>query len=228
MVFRSACGRLLVAAAMIVLFPAGAFLGGVVEVQVKLPLAQKIDVSGMRRILIGGFRSNDDPSLDIDVEYVKYLRELLRKKTTFEIIAAEAPPLPEQELDDVVANAAYWRRLAQRFSADLIAAGVVDFDRSDKSGFVSEDFINPVSGQRSRRTRYAEREGFEMAVTLYFFNGATGELLYEGKLTEEAVFEGRGNDALTALHQLSERSSPEVLGVLIPRQKTETRYLFTE
>jgi hypothetical protein len=203
-------------------------LAGIVEVQVRLPLPQKIDVTGMRRILVGGFRGSDDPTIDVDVEYVAYLRELLKKRSTFEIILSDSPPLPEQELDDIIANAAYWRRLGQRFTADLIIGGVVDWERSDRSGFIAEDFINPVSGQRSRRTRYAEREGFKLATTLYFFRGADGALLYEAKLTEEAVFEGRGNDPLTALHQLSERSSPEVLGVLLPRQKTETRYLFME
>ena len=224
---RAVAGAALAVVVML-LTAIGSALAGVVEVPVTLPITQKIDVTGMRRILVGGFRSNDDPSLDIDVEYVKYLRNLLRRRSTFDIIDADSPPLPEQELTDIVANTAYWRRLAQRFSADLIVAGVVNFDRTDKSGFVTEDYINPISGQRSRRTRFAEREGFEMAVTLYFFKGADGELLYEGKLTEEAVFEGRGNDGLTALHQLSERSAPEVLGVLMPRQKTETRYLFTE
>lgn len=203
-------------------------LAGIAEVQISLPLPQKIDVTGMRRLLVAGFRANDDPTLDLEPEYAKWLKETLRKRSTFEIIDADPPPLPEQELSDVVKNAAYWKRIAQRFSADLVVAGALNFERTDKSGFVQEDIISPVTGQRIRRTRYAEREGFKLDLTLYFFKGATGELLYESHLTEEAIFDGRGNDALTALHQLAERSSPEVMGVLMPRRKTETRYLFTE
>jgi hypothetical protein len=153
---------------------------------------------------------------------------MLRKRSTFEVIEADPPPLPEQELRDIIRNTSYWRRLGRRFSADLIVGGVLEFERSDQSGFIQEDIISPVTGQRIRRTRYAEREGFTMAATLYFFKGETGELLYEQRLTEEAIFNGRGIDGLTVLHQLSERASPEVLGVLMPRQKTETRYLFVE
>lgn len=201
---------------------------GVIEVQVRLPMPQKIDVTGLRRVLVGGFRAGDNPDLDIDVEYVKFLKGLLKRRSSFEVVDADAPPLPEQELADVVKNAAYWKRIAQRFSADLIVAGVVDFERNDKSGFVQEDIINPTNGQRYRRTRYAEREAFNLAATHYFFKGATGELLYEGKLTEESMYEGRGNDALSALFQLAERMSPEIMGVLMPREKSETRYLFTE
>jgi hypothetical protein len=199
-----------------------------VDVQVKLPVPQKIDVTGMRRVLIGGFRASDNPDLDIDVEYAKFLKDLFRHKSNFEILDVAAPPLPEQELADVVRNAAYWKRLAQRFSADLIIAGVIDFERTNKSGFVQEDIINPTNGQRYRQTRYADREGFSLAATHYFFRGSTGELLYEGKLTEEAVYQGLGNDALSALFQLGERMSPEILGVVTPREKSETRYLFTE
>ncbi len=201
---------------------------GVIEVQVKLQLPQRIDVTGMRRVLVGGFRAGDNPDLDVEAEYVKYLRGLLRHKSTFEVIEADAPPLPEQDLADVVKNAAYWKRIGQRFSADLIIAGVVNLEKSDRSGFVQEDIINPATGQRYRRTRYAEREAFNLAVTHYFFSGATGELLYEGKLTEESVYEGRANDPLSSLMQLADRMSPEIMGVVTPREKSETRYLFTE
>jgi len=201
---------------------------GVVEVQVSLPVPQKIDVTGMRRVLIAGFRANDSPDLDVDVEYVRHLRSLLRHRSNFEIIDADAPPLPEQELADVVRNSAYWKRIAQRFSVDLIIAGVVDFEKLDKSGFVSEDIISPATGQRYRRTRYAEREAFNLAVTHYFFKGSTGEELYEGRLTEESVYEGRGNDPLTALQQLADRMAPEIMGIVMSREKSETRYLFTE
>jgi hypothetical protein len=211
-----------------VLLSAAAAGAGVIEVQVKLPVPQKIDVTGMRRLLVGGFRANDDPDLDLEAEYTRFLRDVLRRRSNFEAVEADPPPLPEQELKDVVKNGSYWRRLGQRFSADLIIAGNLEFDRTDKSGFVSEDVISPITGQRIRRTRYAEREGFSLALSLYFFNGSTGDLLHEERLTEEAVFEGRGNDPLTALHQLADRAFPEVLGVLMPRQKSETRYLFVE
>lgn len=206
----------------------GPAIASTVEVQIHLPMPQKIDVTGMRRLLVGGFRVNDDPSLDIDVEYRKTLEDLLKRRTTFEVLEVDPPPLPEQELNEVVKNTSYWRRIAQRFAADLIVAGAVKFERTDKSGFVSEDVINPLNGQRIRRTRYTEREGFDLAVTLYFFGGATGDLLYEQRLTEEAIYEGRGNDGLTALHQLADRSSGDVIGVLMPREKVETRHLIVE
>ena len=151
------------AAALVLLLGGSLVVAGAVPVQIRLPVPQKIDVAGMRRLLVGGFRSNDNPDVDIDQEYVKYTRDMLRKRSTFEVIDVDPPPLPEQELKDIIRNSSYWRRLGRRFSADLIVAGVVDFERSDKSGFVQEDVISPYTGQRLRRTRYAEREGFVLA-----------------------------------------------------------------
>lgn len=209
-------------------FVASPGFAGEVAVQVKLPIPQKIDVTGMRRLLVAGFRTEDHPELDVDLEFIDFTRDMLRKRSSFEILDVEPPPLPEQELKDIIRNAAYWRRLARRYTADLIIAGTLEFERTDKSGFVQEDIISPYTGQRLRRTRYMEREGFEMSSRLYYFKGETGELLYEQRLSEEAAFDGLGHDGLAALHQLTERTIPEVLGVLMPRQKTETRYLFTQ
>ena len=222
-----ACAPVLMAAlvACCLVVPASA---GTVPVQVRLPIPQKIDVTGMRRLLVAGFRASDHPQMDVDEEFIDFTRDMLRKRSTFEILDVDPPPLPEQEMKDIIRNASYWRRLASRYSADLIIAGSVDFERTDKSGFIQEDIISPYTGQRLRRTRYAEREGFSMSTRLYYFMGETGELLYDQRLSEEATFDGRGHDGLAALHQLTERSVPEVLGVLMPRQKTETRYLFTE
>lgn len=223
---RGAARALQAALLLMILAPPAA--AGTVPVQVKLPIPQKIDVTGMRRLLVAGFRASDDPQVDVDQEFIAFTRDTLRKRSSFEILNVDAPPLPEQEIEDIIRNAAYWRRVAQRYSADLIVAGTLEFERSDKSGFIQEDVISPYTGQRLRRTRYMEREGFTMSSRLYYFKGETGELLYEQRLSEEATFDGRGHDGLTALHQLTDRSIPEILGVLMPRQKTETRYLFTE
>lgn len=222
---RAAAWALLAALAALPAAPAAA---GTVPVQVKLPIPQKIDVTGMRRLMVAGFRASDHPQIDVDSEFIDFTRDMLRKRSTFEVLDVDPPPLPEQEMKDIIRNASYWKRLAGRYSADLIIAGELEFDRTDKSGFIQEDIISPYTGQRLRRTRYAEREGFTMSSRLYYFSGETGELLYEQRLSEEATFDGRGHDGLAALHQLTERSVPEVLGVLMPRQKTETRYLFTE
>ncbi len=203
-------------------------LAGVVEVQVALPSPQKIDTQGMKRLLVGGFRTNDHPSVDLDRELNHNLRELFQKKTSFEVLDVDPLPLPEQPIEEAIRNTAYWKRLGERFNADLIVGGTLRFESTDQSGFVEQDVISQLTGQRLRQSRWAEREGFTMDLGLYFFRGSSGELLYEDHFTEETVYDGKSNDDLSILFQLMDRVSESILGIITPRTRTEMRYLFTE
>ena len=210
------------------LVPSPASAGGTVEVQIKLPAPQKIDTTGMNRLMVGGFRTNDHPTLDLDREINRSLRDLLRRNTRFEILEIEPLPLPEQPIDEAIRNTAYWKRIGARFGADVIVAGTLDFTSRDQSGFVQEDFISELTGQRVRRTRWIERESFKMDLGLYLFRGSSGDLLYEDHFTEEMALDGKGADGLSVLHQLVERVGEGVLTILTPRTRIETRHLFTE
>ena len=206
----------------------GAALAGTVEVQVMLPAPQKVDTTGMKRMLVGGFRAGDHPELDLPREMNALLRSLFQKHTGFEIIDADSPPLPEQPIEEAMRNSEYWKRLATRFNADLIVAGTVDFTASDQSGFVQEDVISELTGQRLRRSRWVERESFKLDLGLFFVRGASGDLLYEDHFVEEMMFDGKLNDDLTVLHQVFDRVSEGVLGIVTTRPRVEMRHLFTE
>jgi len=201
---------------------------GVVEVQVQLPSPQKIETGGMKRLLVGGFRTNDHPTVDLDRELNRALRNLFAKGTSFEVLDVDPLPLPEQPIEEAIRNTAYWKRLGERFNADLIVGGTLRFESSDRSGFIEEDVISQLTGQRMRRSRWAEREGFTMDLGLYLFRGSSGELLYEDHFTEETVFDGKANDDLSVLFQLVDRVRESVLGIITPRTRLEMRYLFTE
>ena len=206
----------------------GPVLAGTVEVQVMLPAPQKVDTTGMKRLLVGGFRAGDHPEVDLPREMNALLRSLFQKHTGFEVIDADPPPLPEQPIEEAMRNSEYWKRLATRFNADLIVAGTVDFNASDQSGFVQEDVISELTGQRLRRSRWVERESFKLDLGLFFVRGASGDILYDDDLVEEMMFDGKLNDDLTVLHQVFDRVSEGVLGIVTTRPRVEMRHLFTE
>jgi hypothetical protein len=201
---------------------------GTVEVQVKLPAPQKVDTTGMTRLLVGGFRAVDHPRLDLPREVNASLRALFRKKTGFEVLDVEPLPLPEQTIEEVLRNSDYWKRVGARFNADLIVAGTVEFGSSDQSGFVQEDVISELTGQRLRRSRWVERESFKLDLGLFFIRASSGELLYEDHFIEDMAFEGKLNDDLTVLHQVVDRVSEGILGIVTTRPRIEMRHLFTE
>ena len=219
--------RRVVAVAM-ALLPAAAAVGGVHQVQIRLPVPEKINTTGMNRLLVGGFRTGDHPTVDLEGEMNDSLRSMFEKRTRFDILEVEPLPMPEQPVDRAIRNTGYWKRLGKRFNADLIVGGTLEFTSRDQSGFLQEDVISQATGQRLRRSRWVERESFHMVLGIYFFRGSTGELIYEDHFTEEMVFGGKSNDDLSILHALIDRVGGGILGILTPRSRVETRYLLTE
>src|SRR5262245_12723084 len=210
---RPPAGAALVFAAM-ALLTVTASRAGSVEVQVSLPAPQKIDTTGMKRLLVGGFRANDNPELDLPKEINASLRSLFHKHTGFEVLEVDPLPLPEQPIEEAIRNTDYWKRLGARFNADLIVAGTIDFGAHDQSGFVQEDVIAELTGQRMRRSRWVERESFRLDLGLLFFRASSGELMYEGHFIEEMVFDGKMNDDLPVLHQVFDRVGDAIPGIV--------------
>ncbi|MFQ5700382.1 MAG: hypothetical protein ACE5HU_00880 [Acidobacteriota bacterium] len=220
-------GRLLVGLVVSAVAAAGA-QAGVIEVQVKLPMAEKIDTTGMSRLLVAGFRASDHPTVEVGKEVVHVLRGLFRKHTRFEVLDVDPLPLPEQSIEEAVRNTAYWRRVGKRYNADLIVAGTADFGTEDQSGFVDRDYISPRTGQRLRQSRWVERESFQLKLGMYFLRGSSGDLLYEDHFEEEMLFNGKSTDDLTVLLQEMESIGNGVLAIVSPRPRVESRYLFTD
>src|SRR5437867_872814 len=66
---------------------------------------------------------NDNPKVDLNREFVGLLKREIRKKTRLKVVEVEPPPLPEQSLEDLVANSLFWKDMAEKFGADLILTG---------------------------------------------------------------------------------------------------------
>ena len=81
----------------------------------------------------------------------------------------------------------------------------------------------------SRRTsRFAEREEFGLEANLWFFKGANGAFLYEDTFRNSQIYDGKSNDALQIFFNLTERLTPDLLGVVAPQKRQEPRYIFSE
>ncbi len=203
--------------------------GEVIRVTIDIPIPARLDMTGIERVLVTRFLVEEESKdLDLSRELVTLLRRELAKKTRLEILDVEPPSLPEQPLADLLANSGFWRRLAETHNADLVISGRAAFKSSDRSGFVEQDEISPTTGQRVRRTRYVEREGFSLDLSLFFLRGRTGRLVYEDEITGERTITGGGTDSLSVLYNLFEQFETDVIGIVISKTKPEQRYLFAE
>jgi len=189
----------------------------------------RLDMTGIRKVLVTSFIVDKElPGVDLNKEVVAILRKELRKKTNLDILDVEPPPLPEQPLKELLANSGFWRRLGETHGADLILSGKVSFESADRSGYVTQDEISPVTGQRVRRTRFVDREGFTLTLNLFFLDGATGRLLYEDQFTAENTLPGHGTDRLSALYTLFEQIEDDIVGIVVSKPRPAQRFIFTE
>ena len=199
-----------------------------VTVRVRLPVVAKLDSAGIRRILVGGFITNDSPFMDTEKEMVDLLREELDKRSNFLILEDPPPSLPEQRLDDLKQNALFFQAMGEEYRADLIISGQVTFSAVDRSGFVTREFISPITGRRTIQSVYVERTGYTLRLDLIFMRGADGTLLYDTSFFQDEILLNDEGDPLSVFFILSERFNEGFLGILLPQVRTEVRYLLTE
>lgn len=198
------------------------------RVTVSLPVPAKINTRSVKTILVARFIAPDHPSVDIGREFVRYARRELAKGTHFKILDVDPPALPEQPVEDLLKNAVFWKHIAEEYGADLVVSGRIVFTSADRSGFVSEDTISPITGQKVRSTRFAEREEFTLETGLWFFKGANGSFLYEDTFRNRQVYDGKSNDALQIFYSLTERLTPDLIGVVVSQRRQESRFIFDE
>jgi len=226
---RPVIGRLAVTVAAGLLVTSAAVAGFKTKaVQIQLPDDAKVDTTGLRRVLVGGFLVNDFGDFDMHREMVRLLRRGLIKNT--DLLILEDPPtsLPEQTLEDLKINAPFYQTIAEDYAADLIVSGRLYFDAADRSGFVQEEILDPMSGRRSLRSRFMERTGFSLRLDLILVRGSDGELIYDVSFFEDDIYSAEQADSLQAFFDLAERFRDKFLALFTTQQRLETRYLFTE
>ena len=216
--------------AAVLLATGTAAAGGWKVVQVELPVPAKLDTTGMQTVLVASFVTNDHEVIDLNREITRYMRRELEQSTRFEVIDVPPPSIPEQPLDELLANDVFWKRLGNDFGADFIVSGRLLFDSRDRSGFVQEDLIHPTTQQKTRRTRYAERVEYLLEMNVFFFKGDNGAFLYEDTFKDNALLETQSaeNDSLQVLFDLLDGIRRELLGILIRQTRVEPRYVWTD
>ena len=213
-------------AAPLLLLIGTASLAGTVRVMVDLPVPAKLNTSAIRTVLVARFLVQEHATVDVGREFVRHVRHELAKGTRLVVLDVDPPALPEQPIADLLQNYVFWRHIAEEYGADLVVSGRVAFTQTDRSGFVQEDLVDPATGQKVRRTRFAEREEYGLETNLWFFKGANGAFLYEDTFRNRQVYEGKSNDALQIFYNLADLMAPDLLGVVTTQRRSEPRCIF--
>jgi len=194
---------------------------------VDLPVPARLDLASAHTLLVVSFLTNESTLLDVNRELVRFLRSEYRKHTALEVLDVTPPPaVPEQTLEDLIANREFWKYLGREYGADLIVSGVSTFERRDHSGFRDVDTVHPATGQKVRSSEFVEQEQFQYDMDVIFMDGATGELRFRDHITRAATFQGTQNDPITAFFDLSDSIAPDVLAIVKPRTRQGIRIIF--
>jgi hypothetical protein len=201
----------------------------VVKVTLSVPKPEVIDMTDIRRVLVTRLVVDREvKEFDLGKELVGVMRRDLRQKARLDVLDVDPPPLPEQPLQELLANTGFWRRMAEQYGADLILTGQTSFQVADRSGYVQVDAISPLTGQRIRRSQFVEREAFILDLRVFFLRGSTGELLHEDHFNAEDTYKGQGTDRLAGMFDLYEQMTEDIRGVVAPRWVQVQRMLFKE
>lgn len=222
-------------AALILLMPLSLF-AGVQEVKLKLPLKPKLQIAGDEKIAIAPFiianngeKKNDRAQkIDVQSEFLRYLRKQLTKNTKLKLVDVPATRLPGTTMKALEAARDYWKELGARTGADLIVTGVVDFDVNDKSGYKTEEYVSPADGRTYYRQALVESTGFVFDIDIAVFNADTGEKVLEENFRDFKEFDQRSYDELLGLFENLRSLETQLIGIFVPQETSATRYIFTE
>ena len=197
------------------------------RVPARFTLPPRVDISAYETMLVASFLVEEEEDIDLNREITRYLRNRHSRTSRLDVLpVTPAPPIPEMPLEELAANAAFWKRLGRLHGADLIVSGAVDFERRDASGYRNVDVISNLTGQKVRESRFIEQEEFHYTLEVLFLEGATGTLIHRDRLERSAVYTGGGNDPLTAFFDLVDTLARDVVAVVSPRIMEDTRFIY--
>jgi hypothetical protein len=210
-------------------------VAGVLEVKLKLPLKPKLQIVGDEKIAIAPFiiaskgekRNDRAAKVDLQAEFARYMKKQLTKSTKLRIVDSPGVRLPATEMKALEANRDFWKEIGNKTGADYIVSGVVDFDINDKSGYRTEEYVNPSDGRTFYRQVLVESTGFVFDIDIAVFNADTGEKVVEENFRDFKEFDQRNYDEILGLFENLRALESQLVGIFVSQETSATRYVFT-
>ncbi len=106
--------------------------------------------------------------------------------------------------------------------------GRVNYSSKAVAELQEERYRHPVTGRIITYTRLVDKTEFTVELDLYFSDGTSGEMVYGDKYSQTIPYLKRPAADLPIFFSLMNRLLPNILGVLVPRETMETRYILSE
>ena len=209
---------------------------GTAEVRIRLPVRARLDLRDRSTVVVAPFlvvneegeESIQRRGIDVQEEFEKYLRRLLRRHTRLKVMDVGPVDYPSYVIEELAEDSDFWRFLGERTQADLILTGSLDFDVQDRSGYRSAEYISPYDGRTYYRQELVEQTGFSYDIVMQVFDGRTGELLYSDNFKDFKQFDGERADPLQGMFENLYALEDRIAGIFTQKSVEASRVLFTD
>ena len=207
-----------------------------VEVRLRLPVRARIDLMDRRTVTVTPFlvlsqegsESIERRGVDVEKEFDRYIRRLIRRNTRLKIIDSGPVDYPSYDLEDLAEDGDFWRYIGERTQADLIVSGSLDFDVQDRSGYRTEEYVSPFDGRTYYRQVLVEHTGYEYDIVMQVFDGRTGELLHADNFKDFRQFEAEKADPLAGMFENLYALEDRIAGIFTQKWVEARRVLFND
>lgn len=207
-----------------------------VEVRLALPVRARIDLLDRKTLTVTPFLvlsqegsdSIERRGVNVEKEFDRYLRRLIRRNTRLKILDSGPVDYPTYDLQDLSEDREFWRYIGERTQADLIVSGSLDFDVQDRSGYRTEEYISPFDGRTYYRQVLVENTGYEFDIVMQVFDGRTGERLYADNFKDFRQFEAERADPLAGMFENLYALEDRIAGIFTQKWVEARRILFND
>jgi hypothetical protein len=220
----------------LMLFPALPSTANDVEVRLALPVKARIDLKDRKTVAVAPFlvlsqegsESVERRGVDVEKEFDRYLRRLIRRNTKLKVLDTGPVDYPTYDLQDLADDTDFWRYLGERAQADLIVSGSLDFDVQDRSGYRTEEYVSPFDGRTYYRQVLVESTGYEYDIVMQVYDGQTGEQIYSDNFKDFRQFDAERADPLAGMFENLYALEDRIAGIFTQKWVEARRVLFTD
>lgn len=205
----------------------------VVEVELTLPLPARLDLRGMKNVVVTPFLTvsfdgegaGESREVDVQEEFDGYLKRILRRNTQLKVLESGPLDFPTYDLASLAEDNDFWRYVGEINQADLILAGGLDFDVQKRRGYRIEPFSTGTAVYY--RQVLIEKSGFEFDILMLVIDGKTGAILLADNFKDFREFERARVDPLVGMYENLDALEGRIMGIFTERWLKTPRSMFS-
>ena len=205
----------------------------VVDVELSLPVPARIDLRDHDTVVVAPFitvsfdgeGTAEFRGVDVQKEFDRYLRRLLRRSTQLKVLESGPLRFPTTDLSSLARDKEFWRFVGESTQGDLILAGAIDFDVKKRSGYQVQPYY--TAGGTFYRQVLVERSGFEFDILMLVLDGDSGALLFADNFKDFREFDRARVDPLAGMYENLDALEGRIRGIFTERWLTTSRSMFS-